>query len=176
MIDRGSFMATARLRFGVWRDEDMALAQAIWGDAEVTKLTGGPFTVEDVAERLAVEISNWRLHGIQYWPVFHLSDGRLAGCCGLRPRDMNARIAELGFQFCADAWGQGFATEASTAVIEWARTEGFSALIAGHHPDNLASKRALVRLGFSYTHDELYPPTGLLEPCYLLRLDAACRE
>jgi ribosomal-protein-alanine N-acetyltransferase len=68
---------------------------------------------------------------------------------------MNARIAELGFQFCADAWGQGFATEASTAVIEWARTEGFSALIAGHHPDNLASKRALVRLGFSYTHDEL---------------------
>ncbi|WP_414714365.1 hypothetical protein [Sphingobium sp.] len=48
-------------------------------------------------------------------------------------------------------------------MIGQARTQGFSALIAGHHPDNLASKRAVLRLGFSYTHDELYPPAGLLE-------------
>jgi ribosomal-protein-alanine N-acetyltransferase len=150
--------------------------QAIWGNVEVTKLTGGPFTVEDVAQRLVTEIANWRLYGIQYWPVFRRTDGGLAGCCGLRPRDMNARIAELGFQFRPDAWGQGFATEAATAVIEWARTQRFSALIAGHHPDNLESKRALLRLGFSYTHDELYSPTGQLEPCYLLRFDEPHRE
>ena len=163
-------METKRLRFGIWRDDDTALAGAIWSDAEVTELTGGPFTTEAVAERLAAEIANWRLHKIQYWPVFRLDGSTLVGCCGLRPRDMEAREAELGFQICRQSWGQGYASEAARAVIEWARAQDFAALIAGHHPLNESSKRALVRLGFSYTHDELYPPTGLMEPCYSLPL------
>lgn len=54
-------MTATCLRFGVWQDDDTALTQAIRGDAEV-KLTGGPFTVEGVGERLAMEIANWRLH------------------------------------------------------------------------------------------------------------------
>jgi RimJ/RimL family protein N-acetyltransferase len=163
-------METKRLRFGIWRTVDTALAEAIWGDAEVTELTGGPFTAEAIAERLGTEIENWRLYGIQYWPVFALDGSTLVGCCGLRPRDMEARQAELGFQLCRASWGRGYASEASEAVIEWARAHDFAALIAGHHPSNEASKRALLRLGFSYTHDELYPPTGLVEPCYSLSL------
>ena len=30
----------------------------------------------------------------------------------------------------------------------------------------------LLRLGFSYTHDELYPATGLLHPSYMLAAPA----
>jgi [ribosomal protein S5]-alanine N-acetyltransferase len=167
---RDWLMATERLRFSIWQDDDIALADAIWGDVEVTEMTGGPFSTSDVAERLSAEIENWRRYQVQYWPVFRLSDSTLVGCCGLRPRDMEGRVAELGFQLCRQSWGQGYASEASRAVIEWARTHDFAALIAGHHPSNHASKRALVRLGFSYTHDEFYPPTGLMEPCYSLPL------
>lgn len=163
-------MSTERLRFGIWQSDDTLFAQAIWGDPEVTNLTGGPFTTLEVIQRLALEVENWRLYRIQYWPVFRVHGGALAGCCGLRPRDMAAGVAELGFQFCPDAWGQGFATEAAKAVIDRARSQGFLALIAGHHPNNKASKRTLLRLGFSYTHDELYPPTGLVEPCYELQM------
>jgi [ribosomal protein S5]-alanine N-acetyltransferase len=165
--------STKRLRFGVWREGDVSLAISIWGDPEVTELTGGPFTMEAVAQRLAMEIENCRRYRFQYWPVFQLDGGALVGCCGLRPRDVKARIAELGFQLCRRAWGQGFATEAANGVIEWARERGFAALIAGHHPENLASRRALLRLGFSYTHHELYAPTSQLEPCYLLRIDGS---
>lgn len=170
MDGRDRLMETERLRFGIWRPDDTALAEAIWGDAEVTEFTGGPFTAHAVAERLATEVQTWRLYGIQYWPVFALDGSALIGCCGLRPRDMEAREAELGFQLCRLAWGQGYASEASKAVIAWARTHDFAALIAGHHPSNEGSKRVLVRLGFSYTHDELYMPTGLMEPCYSLPL------
>jgi RimJ/RimL family protein N-acetyltransferase len=42
------------------------------------------------------------------------------------------------------------------------------ALFAGHHPENIASERLLRKLGFRYTHQEIYPPTGLLNPAYLL--------
>ena len=31
-----------------------------------------------------------------------------------------------------------------------------------------AVERTLAKLGFVYTHRELYPPTGLEHPCYLL--------
>lgn len=170
MDRRDWLMETERLRFGIWRRDDIALAEAIWGDAEVTELTGGPFTAEAVAQRLVTEVENWRLYGIQYWPVFGPDGSTLVGCCGLRPRDMDARVAELGFQLCRSSWGQGYASEASAAVIDWARAHDFAALFAGHHPSNEASKRALTRLGFSYTHDEFYQPTSLMEPCYLLPL------
>jgi [ribosomal protein S5]-alanine N-acetyltransferase len=166
---------TDRLRFGIWREEDGPLAAAIWGDPEVTLLTGGPFSARQVAERLREEIENWQRFAIQYWPLFRVSDGHLVGCCGLRPRDIAAGILELGFQLCRDNWRQGFATEASCAVIDWARARGIAALIAGHHPSNGASERTLRGLGFAYTHHELYPLTGEMEPCYFLRLDGPKR-
>jgi RimJ/RimL family protein N-acetyltransferase len=166
--ERDWLMSSERLRFGIWREDDGALATAIWGDPRVTALTGGPFTAEQIAGRLAAEIENWRQYGMQYWPMFRSDDGTLAGCCGLRPREPDAGVAELGFQLRRDAWGQGLATEAAKAVIAWARGRGFAALVAGHHPLNHASRRTLLGLGFSYTHDEFYAPTGQMEPCYHL--------
>lgn len=173
MNERDWLMSTERLRFGIWRDDDDSLANAIWGDPEVTRFIGGPFTTKEVAQRLVMELENWRLYRMQYWPIFLLNGGTLAGCCGLRPRDLEKGVAELGFQLCRHVWGQGFATEAAEAVIEWARTQGLAALVAGHHPENQASRRSLIRLGFSYTHDEFYAPTNQLEPCYLLRTDGS---
>jgi [ribosomal protein S5]-alanine N-acetyltransferase len=40
-------------------------------------------------------------------------------------------------------------------------------IFAGHHPENEGSGRLLAKLGFVYTHDELYPPTGsaILRTC-----------
>ncbi len=46
-------------------------------------------------------------------------------------------------------------------------------LFVGHHPENTASGALLRRLGFCYTHDELYAPTGLHHPSYLLTVEEA---
>jgi len=167
---RPYFMTSQRIGFGEWADGDDGLAEAIWGDPEVTKLTGGPFSAEQVHARLASEIANLRRAGIQYWPIFRLDTGEPLGCCGLRPREAETGVFELGYQLRREAWGQGYASEAARTVVAWAAANGVPALIAGHHPENHASKRTLQRLGFAYTHDELYPPTGLMEPCYRLQL------
>jgi ribosomal-protein-alanine N-acetyltransferase len=45
---------------------------------------------------------------------------------------------------------------------------GVCGLFAGHNPKNEASRHLLGKLGFRYAHDELYEPTGLMHPCYLL--------
>ncbi len=97
---------TDRLVFRAWREDDLPLARALFGDPRVTAKVGGPFDDAYVQARLAGELAMQREHGFQYWPIF-LADGTHVGCCGLK-------------------------------------------------------------LGFRYTHHELYPPTGLEHPCYRL--------
>ena len=138
----------------------------------MTKLTEGPYTPAQVADRLDREILNQRQHGFQYWPLFDLRTGSHVGCCGLQPRIPARGICELGYQLRSDHWGQRYAIEAGESVIAHAfSTLGVVELFAGHHPENIRSKRVLLSLGFAYTHDELYPPTGKLEPAYRLGRD-----
>ncbi len=167
---RDYFMRSARLGFGIWSAHDLPLALGLWGDPEVTKLTGGPFSPAQVAQRLQREIDHQALHGYQYWPIFDLQSGAHVGCCGLQPRDLGARVCELGYQLRADAWGRRLAQEAGRAVAVHAFERlGIAALFAGHDPANDRSRRVLEAIGFVYTGEELYPPTGELEPAYLLR-------
>jgi RimJ/RimL family protein N-acetyltransferase len=160
---------TERLAFRPWSEDDVGLALRLWGDPVVTELIGGPLSEEEVRERLARETNSFEAHGVQYWPIFLLSDGGHLGCCGLRPYRPEEGIYELGFHLHTEYWGRGYAAEAARAVIGFAFDQlGATALFAGHHPRNPASSRLLEKLGFQYTHDEFYPPTGLEHPSYLL--------
>jgi [ribosomal protein S5]-alanine N-acetyltransferase len=168
-MTRQYFMRSQRLGFGLWTPEDIDLASALWGDGRVTRLIGGSFSEEQIHARLAQEIANQAEHGLQYWPLFRLSDAAHIGCCGLRPYPARAGVGELGFHLRYDYWRQGYASEAARRVICHAFTDlQAPALFAGHHPDNTASHDLLLRLGFSYTQDEYYPPTGRQHPSYFL--------
>lgn len=166
---RNYFLTTTRLGFSSWLPGDLPLALELWGNAEVSALIGGPFTPGQVEARLNSEIACAAEHGVQYWPIFLLDDGRHAGCAGLRPYRIDQQMYELGFHLCSDQWGRGLAEEAGRAVVAFAfKNLGARALFAGHHPANAASRRILEKLGFRFTHEELYPPTGLQHPSYLL--------
>jgi len=161
--------ATPRLTFRTWTGADLELALALWGDPVVTEWIGGPFSEAAVRERLARESDHLAAHGVQYWPIFLRSTGEHVGCCGLRPYRPEQRVFELGFHLRPAHWGRGYATEAARAVIAYAfDTLRATALFAGHHPRNDTSRHLLTKLGFRYTHAELYPPTGLEHPSYLL--------
>ena len=169
MNTQAGFLETTRLVFRTWTADDLGLAWALWGDPRVTERLGGPFSLGQVRERLAREIETQARHGVQYWPIFRRMDGVHVGCCGLRPFRAEPRILELGFHLQAEYWGNGYAVEAARGVIPLAfGALGCSALFAGHHPRNLESKHVLEKLGFRHTHDELYAPTGLMHPSYLL--------
>jgi [ribosomal protein S5]-alanine N-acetyltransferase len=169
------FLTSERLGFRTWRGEDIELAMGLWGDPEVVRFisTGAPSRA-DVARRLEQEMATQAAHGVQYWPMFLRSDGSHVGCCGLRPYRPESGVFELGVHVCRAFWRQGLAMEAARAVIAHAFDDlGAAALFAGHNPRNAASRELLRRLGFAYTHDELYPPTGLMHPSYLLERAAA---
>ena len=164
-MERDFFMRTQRMGFSRWRREDLPLATLLWGDPAVTRLicASGVFSPEDVAARLALEVSNGEHHGVQYWPLFDLETGDFVGCCGLRPRAPG--VFELGAHLCPTWWGEGRAEEAASAVLDYAfRTLGAEKIFVGHHPDNGASRRLVEKLGFCSLGTEYYPPTGLYHP------------
>ncbi len=167
---RDYFLKTERLGFGYWSSEDLPLAQALWGDPEVSRFLGGPFTEEQIRQRLERHMALMRDYNVQYWPVFLIETGDHVGCGGLQPYRTDEGIYELGFHLHRAYWGRGMAEEAARAVIRFAfESLGLETLFAGHHPENAASRRVLGKLGFQYAGEEVYPPSGILEPTYFLR-------
>jgi RimJ/RimL family protein N-acetyltransferase len=58
---------------------------------------------------------------------------------------------ELAFELLRRCWGQGYATEASRAVLAWARSSGYERLWATVWDWNTPSLRVLAKLGFTET-------------------------
>ncbi|KAG2386983.1 hypothetical protein C9374_002018 [Naegleria lovaniensis] len=129
---------------------------------------------------------NARQYQVQYWPMKLLVDTsvnseqgdderEIIGCCGLRPYDLDHHIYEMGIHLKEKYWGKGYAQEACLGVMEYAFNNtinlNVSSLFAGHHPDNTSSAHLLKKLGFQFTHNEYYAPTGLLHPSYLMKKD-----
>ena len=161
---------TPRLRFEWWQADDLGHALTLWGSPEVSRfISSGGFSRSDIEARLARELANGADHGVQYWRLLLRETGEFIGCCGLKPFDPGPQVFELGFQLLPQFWGKGYAREASRAAIGFAFGRlNASALVAGHHPENLPSQRTLEALGFRYTHDVHYPPTGLMHRLYRL--------
>jgi RimJ/RimL family protein N-acetyltransferase len=171
MSDSKYFIKTRRLGFRTWIKDDLRLAIELWGDYEVTKFFDkrGALSKEQVNIRLLKEIKTQYEFGIQYWPIFIAETDEHIGCAGLRPYDFPNRIFEIGFHIKPKYWRQGYASEAAISVMVYAfENLGATALFAGHNPKNFVSKIILTKLGFKYTHDEYYEPTGLHHPSYLM--------
>jgi [ribosomal protein S5]-alanine N-acetyltransferase len=73
------------------------------------------------------------------------------GFCGVKPMELNRlKILNLFYRLAPSAWGQGFASEAATAVAAWAsRQVPELPLIARVRPANVASQRVAIRVGLT---------------------------
>ena len=172
--DSPFFLKSRRLGFRTWTANDLELALGLWGDPQVTRFFDARerLTAEEVQERLKQEMAGQNDNGVQYWPIFLRSTGEHVGCCGLRPYRPPEKVYEIGFHICSRHWGNGYATEAALRVMGYAFKElAVGGLFAGHNPENTASRHLLQKLGFRYTHDEYYAPTGLQHPSYIMRTE-----
>lgn len=100
--------------------------------------------------------------------------GAILGMAGLAKLDGSA--PELGYWLGCEFWGQGYATEAVRAVIDYAFDElQYDALQAGARVSNPASRRVLEKCGFQWTGVGLYRIRALASsaPIDRFRLDRA---
>jgi RimJ/RimL family protein N-acetyltransferase len=120
---------------------------------------GGPYT-RDVAERnFAASLTRLREHGFGRRWIVAKEDGTGLGFTetkyfGQSCDDVSPDEVEIGWMIMPSAWGQGYATEAGSAV----RDEAFERLqlesiVAVHHPENAASRRVMEKLGMAFELD-----------------------
>ena len=78
--------------------------------------------------------------------------GDVIGYCGLIDSGRGSDgEPELAFELLRRVWRQGYATEASLAVLGWARSSGYERLWATVREWNTASRRVLAKVGFTET-------------------------
>ena len=82
------------------------------------------------------------------YQVIRRADGCVIGDVGfMGPPDETGAVL-LGVAITEDARGQGYATEALSALLEWARCQsGLTCVLADTTRSNLASQRLLERVG-----------------------------
>jgi RimJ/RimL family protein N-acetyltransferase len=73
----------------------------------------------------------------------------------------HARALEIGYGILAEHRGQGYATEAVTALLQWARGEGIDHFVASAAPDNEPSLAIIHKLGFVRTGEHWDKEDGL---------------
>lgn len=96
---------------------------------------------------IAMYIGHWALRGYGQWALERREDGASVGRAGLwNPPGWPG--LEVGWTLARSAWGQGYATEAGAAAIEWAWTTlDTPKLISIIQPGNGRSIRVAERLG-----------------------------
>lgn len=145
-----SGLETARLLLRPMRTVDTVAFFAFGGDPDAMRYTHCHTSLHECRRRLAAFEWQRRKRGYAPWAVIAKTDGRLVGWGGVYLDPFDPRWGpELGYSFHPDVWGQGFATEFASACLEWAdQVLDLPEVSAFAHPDNMASRRVLDKVGF----------------------------
>lgn len=111
----------------------------------------GVRTLEQAAAYLAEgPLASYAAHGHGLWMVQHRATGNPMGMCGLIKRDSLPEV-DLGYAFCPEFWGLGYAREAAEACLAWGRSQkDLQTVLAIVSPGNAGSIRLLEALRFRY--------------------------
>jgi RimJ/RimL family protein N-acetyltransferase len=94
--------------------------------------------------------ASYERHGFGLYRVELAGSNTPIGMCGLLKRD-ELPDPDIGFAFLPDYWNKGFAFEAATAVLNYAREQlKIHRVLAIVNPDNDASIKLLEKLGLRF--------------------------
>jgi ribosomal-protein-alanine N-acetyltransferase len=146
-------LATERLLLRPWRPEEAVVQRELWTERDPRvpphrriDECGRP-TVAELEEAIRAA----RPSSIGLPAVERKGAGDVIGYCGLIDGRGADGEPELAFELLRRVWGHGYATEASGAVLNWARSSGYRGLWATVRDWNTASRRVLAKLGFLET-------------------------
>ncbi len=117
--------------------------------AEMTAQMPHPYTLRD-AEAFLRSVQAGEVDGYVY-AITIADTGRLIGMCGVEQSRRFGGL-EVGYWLGRSWWGQGYASEAASAVVDLAfRVTGTDVIYAGSRTVNPRSRQVLVKQGFELT-------------------------
>lgn len=115
--------------------------------------------IEAGARNVDRMLRHWDTRGYGQWAVVERATARVIGCVGyLHPENGDV---ELGWIMRRSRWGNGFATEAARAAIEWAfRTGRIDYVMSLIGKDNPASIRVATKIGLRLQGEQTCASSG----------------
>lgn len=142
-------IAAERLKLRMWEDADAPAIVELFDDPEVAEFVndGKPIALSEAEAFITRYRRIQSERGWCRWAVeLKTEPGRLAGFCGVGCTF--APEIELGWTFRRDLWGQGLATEAGRAALDYCfGNVGFERVISAIDPRNVRSAAVALRLG-----------------------------
>jgi RimJ/RimL family protein N-acetyltransferase len=116
--------------------------------AEFLDMIPQPYTRSDADMYLDICRVGWRDGTFSSFAV--VIDGEAVGSIGVRWKDSDDGVAEVGYWVAADARGTGVCTRALRLVASWALTQpGMARLELRAAEENVASQRVAEKAGFT---------------------------
>jgi ribosomal-protein-alanine N-acetyltransferase len=148
-------LQTRRLRLRAWRDEDLPLFAELNADGEVTEYLLGPLTRSQSDALVGRITKHFLREGFGFWAVEAPGFASFIGMVGIGIPSYTAPFTpcvEVGWRLARQYWGQGFATEAAQAALEFGfDTGGLSEIVALTVPGNARSRAVMSKLRMTRT-------------------------
>ena len=143
-------LETARLTLSPLTVEDAPRVYPFLSDAEVmSNLDQEPIEDPDeVASRVAAQVEEMAAGDAAYWSIRHTVSGAYLGYCEFIDIDRRHERAEIRFVIDRKGWGQGFGSEAVSALLAYGAGSGLKSIVASTHIGDSRSERLLQKLGF----------------------------
>jgi RimJ/RimL family protein N-acetyltransferase len=164
-------LETERLVLRQPRIDDAPDLLDAFADPEVVRYisSGVTRTLAEVEVGIVEWLDRWERWGLGFCSVERKADRRVLGRVGfvrwdLETSEAGGKETELGWLLAREHWGRGYATEAATALRDWALAEkGLARLISLIRHENVQSIRVAERLGERYEREVMFKghPTRL---------------
>jgi RimJ/RimL family protein N-acetyltransferase len=150
------FLETERLLLRRFTEDDVDNLVELDGDPDVMKFINGgrPTPREEIESEILPAFLGYyeRFTGYGFWAAEEKATGSFVGWFHFRPaKDAPAGEVELGYRLRRSAWGKGYATEGSLALIDKGFAEfGVERVVAFTMVVNVASQRVMEKAGLRY--------------------------
>jgi RimJ/RimL family protein N-acetyltransferase len=141
---------TARLLLRPMEAGDTDALLDLFGDAGfMAAFDASPFDRTQMLRWVRRNLAHQEAHGYGLFSVVRRDTGLLIGDCGLEHMVVVGRAeVELGYDIRRDHWGRGYATEAASAVRDYAfSTLGLRRLVSLVRSGNAPSRRVAEKIG-----------------------------
>lgn len=143
-------LQTPRLYLREFTLADVALLYNMHQDPAITRYTGDPLPWDSLAQTqkvLADIILPQYKNGIGRWAVHIKQTDEFIGWCGLK--DVGHEI-DLGYRYIQKYWGNGYATEAAQAVLNFGIQQQLPNIVGCADVENIASVKILEKIGLKF--------------------------
>lgn len=148
-----------RLKFQQFKTQDSTQLMSIFGDKDVMHYGNGIQDIEWVQTWITKQQNSYQKFDYGNWAVIQNDTSELIGYCGFTYETDVCGKPEttLGYRFAKHYWGNGYATEAVMATLNYSfKILKLKRIVATIDPHNIASLKVAQKAGMTYEQEVMY--------------------